>query len=64
MPRSLPWFNNNIDSLLPNGNNYSIQPYLYKWDDYQTYDIVTWDKVGIPIISCITLLYRPYHQLL
>lgn len=38
MPLPLPWFDNQIDPLLPT----DIKPLLYLYDQYQTYDLVEW----------------------
>lgn len=38
MPFPLPWFKNKVDPLLPQPQN--IKPFLYAWDDYQTYDVL------------------------
>ncbi|MGL5879981.1 MAG: hypothetical protein ACRC2V_19675 [Xenococcaceae cyanobacterium] len=38
MPFPLPWFDNQPDPLLPSERN--IKPFLYNYDDYQTYDIL------------------------
>ena len=46
MPQPLPWFNNDVDPLLPSGSTFPIKPYLYKWDEYQTYDLLHWSKVS------------------
>jgi hypothetical protein len=46
MPLPLPWFNNNVDPLLPDGSTFPLKSYLYKYDEYQTYDILIWDKVS------------------
>ncbi|MBW4619325.1 MAG: hypothetical protein KME17_08195 [Cyanosarcina radialis HA8281-LM2] len=40
MPRALSWFNNSIDPLLPR----EVKPLLYNFDEYQTYDLITWQK--------------------
>lgn len=38
MPFAVPWFDNKIDPLLPSQEN--IKPFLYNYDEYQTYDIL------------------------
>ena len=45
MPRPLPWFDNLVDPLLPSGSTFSLKSLVYKYDDYQTYDVVAWQKV-------------------
>lgn len=41
MPLPLPWFNNQVDPLLPA----NIKPLLYLYDQYQTYDLVEWSQL-------------------
>lgn len=41
MPLPLPWFDNQIDPLLPT----DIKPLLYLYDQYQTYDLVEWSQL-------------------
>lgn len=39
MPHPVEWFANGIDPLLPGKKEVSIKPYLYYYDEYQTYDL-------------------------
>ncbi|MGL5875767.1 MAG: hypothetical protein ACRC2R_25965 [Xenococcaceae cyanobacterium] len=55
MPFPLPWFDNKVDPLLPYEQN--IKPFLYAWDDYQTYDVLWYIPSNLRI-------YQPfYHSL-
>lgn len=42
MPLPLPWFDNQIDPLLPT----DIKPLLYLYDQYQTYDLIKWERIA------------------
>ena len=47
MPKSLDYFNGEIDPLLPS----TIKPALYAYDDYQTYDLVYAERIAGKLAS-------------
>lgn len=56
MPRPLSWFENQVDPLLPQ----TIKPLLYMFDEYQTYDLIVYNKctytfteISVPFLDIV-----------
>lgn len=49
MPKPLEWFDNEVDPLLPT----QIKPLLYKFDEYQSYDLVTWSGTSLRLAGSL-----------
>lgn len=58
MPRPLPWFSDSdgsqgIDPLLPGSSRIPIKPFLYQYDEYQTYDVFFVERISSVVLKII-----------